>query len=207
MRKRCQYQFVSLLCIWLATTPGLASAKTNLHREYQIKAAFLYNFTKFVNWPKDKVNDSNTPFIIGILGKDPFGNAFMPVMNKPLKGKKLLIRRFKGYEQLRRLAKTDKSIFEKELAALRRCHLIFVCSSEKEHFKKIVSWVRDHPILTVADKQGFLQAGGVIELLMEQNKVRFEVNMQAATRAKITLRSQLLRLARKIHTEAKEDKN
>ena len=168
------------------------------HREYQIKAAFIYNFIKFVDWPKEKVAESNEPVIIGIIGKDPFGNAFAPVKDKEDKGRKVLIKWFKPIEELKKSGEKDKSLLEREIESLRKCHLLFICSSEEKSINEIINLVKDHSVLTIGDMQGFLESGGIINFIMEEKKIRFEINMTAAKRAKLKIRSQLLRLAKRV---------
>jgi hypothetical protein len=174
-------------------------------REYQIKAAFLYNFIKFVDWPKEKLADSNEPIIIGIIGKDPFGNVFAPVKDKEDKGRKVLIKRFKPIEELKKSGEKDKSLLEREIESLRKCHLLFICSSEEKSINEIINLVKDYSVLTIGDMQGFLESGGIINFIMEEEKVRFEINMTAAKRAKLKIRSQLLRLAKRIVEERPSD--
>jgi len=193
----------------MAAVAPKAGADSAASREYQIKAAFLYNFIKFVDWPKEKVTDPNAPLTIGIIGKDLFGNAFDPVGDKDTKGRKVLIKRFKPWEELKKSGEKDKSLLDREIEALRKCHLLFICSSEEKNLKEIINLVKDHSILTVADVQDFLESGGIINFLMEEKKVRFEINVTTARRAKLQIRSQLLRLAKRVIEEkdAEGDKN
>jgi hypothetical protein len=167
------------------------------NREYKIKAAFLYNFIKFVDWPEEKVADPNEPIIIGIVGKDPFGDAFEPMTKKQIKGRNGLIKRFEDVEKLKKSSKTDKPAIE----PLRRCHLIFICSSEKENLTDIVNLVDKHGVLTVGETPNMIKSGGMINFVVEENKVRFEINLTAAKNNKIKIRSQLLRLAKKVIEE------
>jgi hypothetical protein len=176
-------------------------------REYQIKAAFIYNFIKFVDWPKEKVAESNEPVIIGIIGKDPFGNAFAPVKDKEDKGRKVLIKRFKPIEELKKSGEKNRSLLEREIESLRKCHLLFICSSEEKSIKEIINLVKDHSVLTIGDMQGFLESGGIINFIMEEKKVRFEINMTAAKRARLEIRSQLLRLAKRVIEEKNAEGN
>jgi len=196
----------ALVVVPIAAQGGVDSAQS---REYQVKAAFLYNFIKFVDWPKEKIAGTNEPIIIGIIGKDPFGNAFEPIRAKKVKAKKIVIKRFRGFEKLRRKNKKDKSELGRKIEALRKCHLLFICSSEKKNLKEIINSVKDHSVLTVGGMEGFLEAGGIIKFLMEEKKIRFEINVTASKRAKLKIRSQLLRLAKKVVKEkpSKETKS
>ncbi|MFQ6034731.1 MAG: YfiR family protein [Sedimentisphaerales bacterium] len=200
------YIFV-VLALFLILMPLAAEAKddSGQSREYQIKAAFLYNFIKFVDWPKEKMADSNEPIIIGIIGKDPFGDALDPVKDKQAKGKKLVIKRFKGFEELKKSSEKDKSKLQRKIEALRKCHLLFICSSEKENFEQIIETLEGSSVLTVEETAGFLESGGIINFIIEDKKVRFEINVAAAKRARLKIRSQLLRLAKRVVREKPSD--
>jgi len=188
----------TLVVLVLILMPLTAKANDDSaqNREYQIKAAFLYNFIKFVDWPKEKTPDSNEPIILGIIGKDPFGDAFEPIKDKPVKEKMVLVKRFKGLEELKESPEKHPQI-----EAIRKCHLLFICRSEKQKLKETISLVKDHSVLTVADMESFLESGGIINFVMEEKKVCFEINVTAAKLAKLEVRSQLLRLAKRIIEE------
>jgi len=175
-----------------------ANAAGSSSREYQVKAAFLYNFIKFVDWPKEKMGDANEPITLGIIGRDPFGKVFESVKNKKVKGRGFMIKRFKSIEALKISGGEYKAELSRQIESLRKCHLLFVCSSEKGVLKEIISIVRDHPVVTVGDMKGFLESGGIINFVMENQKVRFEISAAAAKRAKVQIRSQLLRLAKRV---------
>jgi len=177
-----------------------ARADSTSSQEYQVKAAFLYNFIQFVDWPEEKSADSNEPITIGIIGKDPFGNAFEFIKDKKVKGGRgVIIKRFKSFEDLKKST---------EIEALTKCHLLFICSSEQKNLKETIDFLKDHSVLTVADMQGFLESGGIVNFVIEENKVGFEINIAAAEHAKLKIRSQLLRLAKRIVEEdvAQENK-
>ncbi len=193
------YIFVILVLV-LFVGPQVQSDST-VSREYQIKAAFLYNFIKFVEWPKEKVADANEPMIIGIIGQDPFQNAFEPLETKDAKNKKVVIKRFKSWEELKKSGEKDKSSLERQVKAIQKCHLLFICPSEEKNLKEVLNLVKGHSILTVGETKGFLEAGGIINFVMEEKKVRFEINVTTAKKSKLEVRSQLLRLAKKVVSE------
>lgn len=186
-------QFI-VLCLFFLTVPTLLLARDEPSsvQEYQIKAAFLYNFINFVDWPEEK-EDSNNPIIIGIIGKDPFEKAFEPIKNKQVKGRKVLIKRFKDIEELKQTSEQIESV--------RKCYLLFVCYSEKKKLSEIINLVKDHSVLTVGDTKDFLESGGMINFLMEDKKVCFEINNNAAKQAELKIRSKLLRLAKRVIEE------
>lgn len=204
---------IKMLILWLMTAAALTvqlppkvCADSVSEREYQLKAAFLYNFVVFVDGarfdqlsgsPKAETPDPNKSIVIGILGKDPFGEAFAPLRNKEIRGRSVAVRRFKGFAELvdseGGLAKPHPKLEE-----IKACHVLFVCSSEKTYVSVVLEAIGTHAILTVADTPGFLEAGGMINFLIEEKKVRFEINTAATTRAKLRIRSKLLRLAKRV---------
>jgi hypothetical protein len=196
MQIRAYNLIVFALALFAAPISVQAQDDSAQNREYQVKAAFLYNFVKFVDWPKEKTPDSNEPIIIGIIGNDPFGNAFEPIKDKPVKGTSVIIKRFLGLKGLK-----ESSEKHPQIEAIRECHLLFICRSEKQNLTETINLVKDHSVLTVADSEVFLESGGIINFVMEENKVRFEINVTAAKQAKLQIRSQLLRLAKRVAEE------
>src|SRR6266446_2247071 len=153
--------------------PHQVPAQSFSSREYEIKAAYLYNFIKYVDWPS--YGDTIT---IGVLGGNPFGTALAPLNGKIVKGRRLLI---------------------KELDSLRdaqKCQIIFVSSSEKSRLQEIFENLRSARVLTVGETQGFASGGGIINFVEENNKVRFEINADAARRTGLNISSELLKLAK-----------
>ncbi len=191
------------LTLIVATSAQSARGDTAKRREYQVKAAFQYNFLKFVEWPKQVV-DSNVPITIGIIGEDPFGKAFEPLKNKLVDGKKVVIKRFKGYAELAKEADDHSPVKHPELKEIRKCRILFITRSEKSKLKQILKAVCGNNVLTIADMPGFLEAGGMINFLLENKKVRFEINAVAAEKAKLDISSQLLRLAKRVIKEESE---
>ena len=198
MRHR-RYIFAVLMLVLLGGAIAPRSrAGSEPSQEYKVKAAFLYNFVKFVDWPKEKMGDPNDPITIGVIGKDPFGKAFEPVKDKKVKGRKVVVKQFKSITELKKLGESGKGELDKQIEGVKKCHLLFVCSSEKESIKEILDTLKDQSVLTVGDTNDFLESGGVINFVMEKQKVRFEISDSAAKRSKLKIRSQLLRLAKKV---------
>jgi YfiR/HmsC-like len=155
--------------------------------EYQVKAAYLYNFLKFVEWPEDSFADPLAPIVIGVVGEDPFGNALpQVVIGKTIQGRDLVIRKYHSGEDLR------------------GAHILFISVSEKKRLPQVLSGLRGSSVLTVADMDGFLEAGGMIQLLSEDNRVRFAINLDAADRARLKISSKLLSLAKRVGGNFKE---
>ena len=192
MRIRIYILFFALMLIMLLHT---ANAESEQDSEYNVKAAFVYNFIKFIDWPENKLSDENT-IGIGIIGENPFGEAFDPIENKQIRNKKIVIKLFKSLE--------ESKLTSKQVDNIRKCYVLFVCKSEKKQFKKIIDLIKEYNVLTVGDTSGFLESGGIIDFLIENQKVCFEVNNYNAKQAKLNIRSQLLRLAKNVVEE--EDK-
>lgn len=179
-----------------------APADETLDREYRIKAAFVYNFLKFVEGgrfspsPDRKQNDAepNDPIVIGVLGAPPSRAAFEEFKHKKVGDRLIHVLWLKGFADL---ADGEGGIPElhPDVGKMRKCHVLFVCPSERPFLQQILSPLRDSGVLTVADVPSFLEAGGVINLLIENKRIRFEVNLAAAARGRLVIRSSLLRLA------------
>ncbi len=198
------YIFAVMILAMLAVPQ--VRAESSPSSEFQVKAAFLFNFLMFIDWPAEKMGDNSRPMIIGLIGDDQFGNAFDPVKDKMVNNRKVIIKRFKKLEEIKKL---DKAAQDKEIEAIRGCHLLFICDSEEKILKEIFDLVKDNNVLTVADIPGFLESGGMINFLVEEGKIRFEINDTVASQTKLNIRSQLLRLAKRVIGEksAKEAKH
>jgi hypothetical protein len=192
----------------LPSTPAYAQAPAV--KEYQLKAAFLFNFISFVDGSRFSLSDeelkaakTKPPIVIGIVGKDPFENAFDLLKGKEVKERPVTVKRFKSLEECKG-ADGKVPAEHPEANAIKACHVLFVCPSEKDHLKTLLEPLRTQTILTVADVPGFLDAGGMINFIIEDNKVRFDVNSAATARAKLEIRSKLLRLARTVKNDTLE---
>jgi len=193
-------------------TPALAQSE--FPHEYKIKAAFIFNLIRFIeDWKfehdvgKDNRNDKNRnkPIVVGIIGEDPFRDAFEPLKDRQVKDRKVSIKYFKGFSDLK---KQDEEItLHPDIKDIKMCDLIFVCSSEEQYINNILSPIRNESVLTLVDTQSFLEKGIIINFIIEKNKDYFEVNANAAKRANLTIRSKLLRLAKRvIEKDAGEEK-
>jgi len=190
MKIKTYILIVIVLSLLAVSSAPQARADSTSSREYQVKAAFLYSFINFVDWPEDKLTEDNKQIIIGIIGDDPFGNAFEPIKDKQVKGKDVVIKRFKSFNELN---KSDEKI-----EAVTKCHLLYICPSEKDELQRIINLVTKYNVLTVGDMKSFLESGGIINFLMEDKKVRFEINNIAAEESELQIRSKLLRLAKRV---------
>jgi len=177
--------------VWILMAAGMCSAAP-VHSAYQVKAVFLTNFVRFVNWPETKLPEKKEPWIIGIVGEDPFGEALRIVDRKIVKGCKLVVRRFK------RGTGPPQSRFYPDLAQIGTCHVVFVARSEKPHLSHLLPMLESHAVLTVGEGDGFLESGGMIAFVGDQTKGQFEVHLKNARKAHLDIQAQLLRLARNV---------
>jgi hypothetical protein len=183
-------RFKTYITAWLciAVLIGLPVTAPAQSKEYQIKAAFLFNFAQFVDWPSAAFAETNTPFCIGILGDDPFGAALdQTVQGENVDNRRILIERSQNIEDLK------------------NCQMIFVSRSEKRHIGEILTGLDSRPVLTVSEVEGFAQSGGGINFYLAGPKVRFEINPTATQSDGLKVSSQLLSLGKIVQT-AKEDK-
>ena len=156
-----------------------APAQDSSSSEYLIKAGFIYNFAKLVDWPGAAFTQPDSPIVIGILGADPFG----PTIDKVLAGKKVNDHAF----VIKRL---------KSPAEAKDCHILFVSASETSRINDAIRLTKSMPILTISEVPGFANRGGIINLTLEDSRVRFEVNVDAAKAADLNISSRLLALAK-----------
>jgi hypothetical protein len=152
--------------------------------EYQVKAAFLYTFAKFVQWPTDAFKSPNDPILVCVLGHNPFGNSLEEVIRgKSMEGHAFVFRQVADAEQ----------------ASV--CQILFVSSSDDKHFRSLAGRLKPAGILTVGEAQGFASEGGVINFKLDAGRVRFEINVDAAEHAQLHISSKLLSLAQIVKTE------
>lgn len=165
------------LILFLLAVPALLAAQTA--SEYDVKAAFLYNFTKFVDWPPDAFPDPGS-LKVCVLGENPFGASLQTIAGELVGNRKLTVMR------------TDS------LARPAGCQVLFISRSERERVPQILAAVKGSPVLTVGDTKGFADEGVIINFVLEGSKVRFEVNTDSAERAGLKISSKLLQLAKRI---------
>lgn len=168
-----------LLVIGLLGTFG-SEVQAQTSNEYQVKAAFLYNFAKFVDWPAEAFGGGSGPLVIGVVGDDPFGGVLDQAINgKTINGRSMVVHRLKWGQDLR------------------SCHILFISSSERSRLPQIIQSLRGASVLTVGDMGGFNQQGGIVNFVLEANRVRFEINSRGADQARLRISSKLLALAQR----------
>jgi hypothetical protein len=203
-----------LILVMLLTLVTGAAEDSEPSKEYQVKAAFIYNFIKFVDWPEpaaaeadQKTDNDDKQIIIGIIGRDPFGLAFEAVTKKKIRDKQVILKQFDGFAGNSTEYKADgKTRYRyKEADALKACQVLFVCPSESRYFEEIIDIVKDNCVLTIGETKDFLETGGIIEFATEQKKVKFEINLIATEQAKLKISSKLLRLAKRVIQKEEEN--
>jgi hypothetical protein len=156
-----------------------ASGQAAPPSEYQVKAAFIFNFTKFIEWPASVFTSPTAPYVVGVIGDDPFDGA----LQKALSGQELGGRSF-----------VTRAVTRP--AEAKECHVLFIGRSEKRHLTGILGAAQDLPILTISDLDGFIKSGGIIHFYTEKQKVRFEISDTAAKRAGLKISSKLMNLGK-----------
>ncbi|TAL05304.1 MAG: YfiR family protein [Verrucomicrobia bacterium] len=170
---------------WLAALSSLlllggilAGAQEFVAPEQTVKAAFLYNFAKFVEWPTNSFAASNSDLVIGVLGKDPFGQTLdETVAGRRVDGHPVVIARYR------------------QIGEATNCHVLFLASSEKKNLPRILAELKTRAVLTVSDIEDFAAAGGLIQLVKRGERIQFKINAEAAGRSQLKFSSKLLRLS------------
>lgn len=166
---------VALLGAALATL-ACASAPAEQPTEYEVKAAFVHNIVKFVEWPETARTDGS--LTLCILGKDPSGSALDALRGRHIGNKVWEVSH----------ANPDTN--------LGRCDVLFIAASESGNLGQILAATKGSAVLTMGDSPGYAQEGVMVNLYLEQNRVRFEINTESVKRARLKISSQLLKLAR-----------
>lgn len=156
-----------------------AAAQSDRAPEYQVKAAFLYNFAKFVDWPSHAFPNPSAPLRICVLGQNPFGDSLRGIVQD-----KFISGRAISNEQV------------DSVTQARACHILYISRSEAAGMRQALAYLRNLPVLTVGDSGDFLPLGGVINMVLEQDRVRFEISLAAAQRQHLKISSKLLAVAR-----------
>ena len=175
---RRAFSYLTICCL-LIGTPAQGWAQQDDKAEYRVKLAFLYNFAQFIQWPPEAFHDPNSPLTLCVAGPNPFeGESEQALRDRTVGGHPI---------ELKRLRPNDDP---------RACHMIFVRAGEKKLAGKLLAEVKGASILTVGEAKGFEDLGGVINLTLEENKLRFEINLDAAQQTRLKISSKLLVLAK-----------
>jgi len=164
-----------MICV-MAFAGVHAHAQTLYGLEYKVKAGFIYNFAKFIEWPEENTSRDPNSILIGIIPDTPETDVFFSLRDKSVGGKRIEVKKFKDVR--------DKGV--------EHCHILFFDSKNEAFIKESLLIVKYRSALTVGHREGFIQAGGIINFFTEEGRLRFEVNLDAAKRARIKLGSQIL---------------
>jgi hypothetical protein len=175
-RTLCLLAFVAM-CHGAETTHHVLADEPQ-PSEYQVKAAYLFNFAKFVDWPASAFSDAQAPFVLGILGENPFGDAFDSVQGKSVRGRAFVVKKFNAVENIP------------------VCHILFISASEKGRWQTIFKALQNRNVLLAGDVEGFVRAGGVVNFIIVNKNVGLEVNVDSAARNGLTFSSRILNMAR-----------
>ena len=183
LRGKLRLLLLASACLIVAHGLSAADAPT----ENQVQAVFLYNFSRFVEWPPQAFAAPSDPFVIGIVGTDPFGARLdEAVHNEQINGHVLTVRRFRS------------------ISKLDNCQILFIDRSEFARLEQILSALDHHSTLTVSQADGAAQRGVMIQFATENSRIRLRINVDSARAAGLTISSKLLRPAEIIGANAKE---
>jgi hypothetical protein len=175
MRKQIKVAAIAAVLLW-----GLPSTRAFLLEEYEVKAAFIYNFSKFIEWPTQTLPKEGEPFVIGLLGRNPFQDHLKNLEKESVQGHSIAVRRYETID------------------SARGCHILFISQSEEKKIGAIVKTLSGTPVLTVSDMDGFLKNGGMICFRMNEQRVQFTINRSAMLSAGLKPSSELLKLAKEL---------
>jgi hypothetical protein len=177
-----------VLLLLLAQAARSFAADPQTLTEYQIKAGFFFNFTRFVDWPESAFVTASSPILMCVLGETPLTDLVTDVaLGKVVNGRAVSIRRVKASDDLR------------------LCNLLFISAEEERHTAEILGSVKKTSTLTVGETPGFAQAGGMINFSIQENKVKLELNLEATTRVGLKVNSKLIAVSRLVsHNSAAE---
>lgn len=166
---------IILILITVSFVPLSAGGQERKPGEYEVKAVFIYNLAKFIEWP-DKIFDNSSTLTLYILGDDPFGTDLDAITGKLIKGKRIVVKQIDSPDDVEKGG------------------ILFISSSGKEDLRDILKRISGLPILTVGDTKSFAQRGVMINFYIENNKIRFEINLDAANLAGLKISSNVLRM-------------
>jgi len=171
--------FVALVC-FLAVVAAAAAASGP--KEYVVKAACLFNFSKFIDWPTNAFSTPDSPFVIGIAGANPFGSDLQTmVQGHSVAGHPITVRE---------IAPDDPAAGD--------CQILFISRATDSAAASLLQSLDKKPVLTVGETESFARCGGMIQFAVESSRLRFDINAESASRSGLNIRAQLLKLAREV---------
>ncbi len=183
--KRAVLSLLLTLSIGVASVFAMTESGSTVSSEYLLKAAFIYKFINFVEWPAPLLQQDNYYFNLCILGKNPFGEAIYVFEGKEIRNRILRVRLISSPSEAK------------------QCRILYISPSNRKVVKRIINKIASQPVLTIGDFKGFSEKGGMINLIKISNRIRFEINLSSARKAGLRISSKLLRLAVKVYDEKK----
>jgi YfiR/HmsC-like len=178
--RKCRAWPILFAALWVLLPTPMRAQQVG---EYDLKAAFLFNFLQFAEWPADSFAAADSPMVLGVLGEDPFGRLLdQLVQDAAVNGRQITVRRY---------ARTED---------IDVCHLLFVNLRNAGRLKAVLAGLNGRATLTVGDADGFLEQGGMIQFVTQDSRIRLRINPDVASAARLTLSSKLLRPAQIIST-------
>jgi hypothetical protein len=177
-RVPCLWYCLIVAAVWAFLWTARIHAQQPKAKEYEVKAAYIYNFGRFVRWPVDVATPQDNAFPICVLGQDPFG----PILDSTLAGGSL----------------DGKPVVVRRISRAQDggdCRIMFISSTEENHLKQILAVLEKALVLTVSDMPDFSRRGGMIQFVLEGSRVRFEINLASAEAARLSVSADLLKVA------------
>lgn len=182
------YRGMQFLILCLVLTPCCAMAEFLVGAEYEVKMGFIYNFAGFVNWPPETFSTSDDPLNFCFASDHPAANVLFQLNDQPIQGRTMKVRKV-----------------ESEIST-EKCHILFFGTDNKTYIRQALATIRGQHVLTIGEVEGFGRMGGVINFFNQDNKLRFEVNIDAAQREDLKFSAQILQSAQRIIRETEEDR-
>jgi hypothetical protein len=149
-------------------------------KEYRLKAAYMLNFAKFISWPNAAFTNTQTPFIIGILGSNPFGNALPPLTSRKIRNRNIELRYFDNIDKIK------------------PCQILFISRSEEHSIPAILTACKNMSIFTISDIKDFIHKGGMLEFITVKEHLHFSINLIQVQKHGLEVEAQLLALATEV---------
>ncbi len=178
-------KFFRNICIFLIAVFGLIPvslyAEEILYGEYEVKAAFIYNVAKFIEWPEHAISSQNDSLKLCIMGDNPFGTVFKKIEGKQVKNKKFIIELIKS------------------VSSIKECNMLYISKSEEKNLASIINFANNYNVLTISDEAGFEKRGVIINMFISEEMIRFNINMDDAKKAGLKVSAKLLKLASDVY--------